>query len=174
MVCWCFGVVWMCRDGSWMQPPPSPVPRASAAQPTTRARPASQPASSRAQSHSDHSGASPRRFRKTPSCGSCAGPRLGGSGLCSVQSVCASTSCTRLHGRDIPLLTTIPIPTTTTMTLLSTVAGFSAFGFGVRCFQLGLQKRNIFSRASTPHHTHPQPPPHLPYTSRQSTLGRAW
>ncbi|RSH81041.1 uncharacterized protein EHS24_008475 [Apiotrichum porosum] len=32
------------------------------------------------------------------------------------------------------------------MTLLSTVAGFSAFGFGVRCFQLGLQKRNIFSR----------------------------
>ncbi|BEJ13572.1 hypothetical protein CspHIS471_0307460 [Cutaneotrichosporon sp. HIS471] len=31
------------------------------------------------------------------------------------------------------------------MTLLSTIIGFSAFGFGARCFQLGLQRRNMFS-----------------------------
>ncbi|KAL7420900.1 hypothetical protein Q5752_004854 [Cryptotrichosporon argae] len=30
------------------------------------------------------------------------------------------------------------------MSLLANIAGFSAFGFGVRCFQLGLQKRQIF------------------------------
>ncbi|WWC92488.1 uncharacterized protein L201_007447 [Kwoniella dendrophila CBS 6074] len=30
------------------------------------------------------------------------------------------------------------------MTLISTILGFSAFGFGARCFQLGLQHRPIF------------------------------
>ncbi|RXK41073.1 hypothetical protein M231_01704 [Tremella mesenterica] len=30
------------------------------------------------------------------------------------------------------------------MSLLSSVAGFAAFGFGARCFQLGLQKRYMF------------------------------
>ncbi|GFZ51347.1 hypothetical protein JCM24511_09107 [Saitozyma sp. JCM 24511] len=30
------------------------------------------------------------------------------------------------------------------MSLLANVLGFSAFGFGARCFQLGLQKRNMF------------------------------
>ncbi|WVR08750.1 hypothetical protein IAU60_005808 [Kwoniella sp. DSM 27419] len=30
------------------------------------------------------------------------------------------------------------------MPLLSTILGFSAFGFGARCFQLGLQHRPIF------------------------------
>lgn len=34
------------------------------------------------------------------------------------------------------------------MPLLANILGFSAFGFGARCFQLGIQKRNIFSRAS--------------------------
>ena len=34
--------------------------------------------------------------------------------------------------------------TNTTMSLLSSVLGFGAFGFGARCFQLGLQKRNMF------------------------------
>ncbi|WWC98336.1 hypothetical protein V866_005227 [Kwoniella sp. B9012] len=34
------------------------------------------------------------------------------------------------------------------MTLLSTILGFSAFGFGARCFQLGLQKRPIFDAPS--------------------------
>jgi hypothetical protein len=33
------------------------------------------------------------------------------------------------------------------MSLLANILGFSAFGFGARCFQLGLQKRNIFARA---------------------------
>ncbi|KLT45918.1 hypothetical protein CC85DRAFT_239639 [Cutaneotrichosporon oleaginosum] len=31
------------------------------------------------------------------------------------------------------------------MSLLANILGFSAFGFGARCFQLGLQKRNIFA-----------------------------
>ncbi|GMK56322.1 hypothetical protein CspeluHIS016_0301620 [Cutaneotrichosporon spelunceum] len=31
------------------------------------------------------------------------------------------------------------------MSLLANIIGFSAFGFGARCFQLGIQKRNIFS-----------------------------
>ncbi|KAK8850678.1 hypothetical protein IAR55_004598 [Kwoniella newhampshirensis] len=30
------------------------------------------------------------------------------------------------------------------MALISTILGFSAFGFGARCFQLGLQHRPIF------------------------------
>jgi hypothetical protein len=30
------------------------------------------------------------------------------------------------------------------MSLISSVIGFGAFGFGARCFQLGLQKRNMF------------------------------
>ncbi|WVQ95361.1 hypothetical protein IAU59_002458 [Kwoniella sp. CBS 9459] len=30
------------------------------------------------------------------------------------------------------------------MTLISTILGFSAFGFGARCFQLGLQHRPVF------------------------------
>ncbi|EJT48019.1 hypothetical protein A1Q1_02935 [Trichosporon asahii var. asahii CBS 2479] len=42
--------------------------------------------------------------------------------------------------------------------LLSNVAGFAAFGFGVRTFQLGLLKRPIFS-SETSHrletHEHP-------------------
>lgn len=33
------------------------------------------------------------------------------------------------------------------MSLLSNVLGFSAFGFGARCFQLGLQKRGMFDGA---------------------------
>ncbi|KAI9633409.1 uncharacterized protein MKK02DRAFT_39030 [Dioszegia hungarica] len=32
------------------------------------------------------------------------------------------------------------------MSLLANVLGFSAFGFGVRCFQLGLQKEGMFTR----------------------------
>lgn len=32
------------------------------------------------------------------------------------------------------------------MSLLANVVGFGAFGFGVRCFQLGLQKQNMFTR----------------------------
>ncbi len=39
------------------------------------------------------------------------------------------------------------------MSLLANILGFSAFGFGARCFQLGLQKRNIFARAC-PHLGH--------------------
>jgi hypothetical protein len=31
------------------------------------------------------------------------------------------------------------------MSLLANILGFSAFGFGARVFQLGLQKRPIFS-----------------------------
>ncbi|WWC65038.1 uncharacterized protein I303_107652 [Kwoniella dejecticola CBS 10117] len=34
------------------------------------------------------------------------------------------------------------------MTLISTILGFSAFGFGARCFQLGLQHRPIFDAPS--------------------------
>jgi hypothetical protein len=30
------------------------------------------------------------------------------------------------------------------MSLLGNIIGFGAFGFGARCFQLGLQKRNMF------------------------------
>jgi hypothetical protein len=33
------------------------------------------------------------------------------------------------------------------MSLLANVLGFSAFGFGARCFQLGLQKRGMFDGA---------------------------
>jgi hypothetical protein len=37
-----------------------------------------------------------------------------------------------------------PHPRSPAMSLLANVLGFSAFGFGARCFQLGLQKRNMF------------------------------
>lgn len=33
--------------------------------------------------------------------------------------------------------------------LLGNVAGFAAFGFGARTFQLGIQKRPIFSSENT-------------------------
>lgn len=34
--------------------------------------------------------------------------------------------------------------------LLSYISGFAALGFGVRCYQLALMKRNIFASQSTP------------------------
>lgn len=38
------------------------------------------------------------------------------------------------------------------MSLISSVIGFGAFGFGARCFQLGLQKRNMFDGAYNVQH----------------------
>jgi hypothetical protein len=42
------------------------------------------------------------------------------------------------------LLIPIHITHSVNMSLISSVIGFGAFGFGARCFQLGLQKRNMF------------------------------
>ncbi|KIR67830.1 hypothetical protein I314_02247 [Cryptococcus bacillisporus CA1873] len=39
----------------------------------------------------------------------------------------------------------LPLPSAHhTMSLLTSILGFSAFGFGARCLQLGIQKRPIF------------------------------
>lgn len=45
-------------------------------------------------------------------------------------------------------------PAPHTMSLLASILGFSAFGFGARCLQLGLQKRPIFDGEPRP----PAPP----------------
>ncbi|ADV21014.1 hypothetical protein I315_01452 [Cryptococcus gattii Ru294] len=44
-----------------------------------------------------------------------------------------------------PLRLPLPLPSAHhTMSLLTSILGFSAFGFGARCLQLGIQKRPIF------------------------------
>lgn len=40
-------------------------------------------------------------------------------------------------------------PHSTDAALLSYISGFAALGFGVRCYQLALMKRNIFQSQST-------------------------
>lgn len=49
-----------------------------------------------------------------------------------------------------------PPPPPPTMSLLTSILGFSAFGFGARCLQLGLQKRPIFEgKPRRPHRADP-------------------
>lgn len=58
-----------------------------------------------------------------------------------------SHSASQIEPEAPPISAQLPSdrsPPAPAMSLLANVLGFSAFGFGARCFQLGLQKRNMF------------------------------